>query len=135
MKVKIIVASFFAIVLLLVFGLSDISKIDEIDIRGNRYVHSSEIESNLGIAVGDSFWAASVDVLERRIRSDSVIRQAKVDKTFPSKVSVTVEEYPAVAIDLANRDVYFSNGGSRKIISGEIPDLPVLSGWPRCATH
>jgi cell division protein FtsQ len=132
-KLLAIVIALFVIALVVLFFRSSLSRISEIEITGTAHVKPAEVEAALGVAKGDSFFSAGVELLKRRVLTLKAVQSVRVTKHFPGKVTVNVEEYPEVAVELGPQgksSVVLASGLSVPLAAGEaLPDRPVLTGW------
>lgn len=128
-----IVISLFVIALVVLFFRSSLSRVTDIEVTGLKHVKKAEVEQALGVRTGDSYFRGSPAALERKVKSLGAVKSVKVTKTFPGKLTVAVEEYPEVAVELdgsGQSSVVLANGLSVPLDAGEaLPDMPVLTGW------
>ncbi|MBB6729644.1 cell division protein FtsQ/DivIB [Cohnella zeiphila] len=132
-KLLAIVIALFVIALVVLFFRSSLSRISEIEVKGTAHLKPAEVEAVLGVSKGDSFFSAGSGLLERRVRTLKAVESVHVAKRFPGKVTVSVQEYPDVAVELGEQgkaSVVLSSGLSVPLEAGEaLPDRPVLTGW------
>mgnify|MGYP001183365550 CR=1 FL=1 len=132
-KLIVLLFLFFITILMILFFNSTLSKVTIIEITGNRYVPKAEIEAVLDVKTDDQFFLVRTDEVERNILNLKEIKSVEVVKTFPGKVTVKVEEHPAVGIRFdGNQEAYvvLANGTGIRLEKGSIPPhLPILSGW------
>ncbi len=121
-----------AILLIVLFFRSPLSKIGEIQVTGNEFVSREEIVGALDIAPGDSFFFPGISKLRQRANELKPIESVLIVKNFPGVVSVEVKEYPQVAVRLSTDgsiSAILSNGLMLPMPKGKLPDKPILSGW------
>ncbi len=127
-----ILSALFAIVVIVLFFRSPLSKVTEIQVTGMEYLSKEEVIRALGISPGDSFFVPGASKLKKRVGSLKPIESVTIVKNFPGKLRVEVKEYPQVAIQLAADGKMFavlSNGLTLPIPDGKLLDKPILSGW------
>lgn len=124
---------FFMIVLIVLFFQSPLSKIDRIEIAGQRYTSVADIGQALGVRVGESFFAATSGTLETRAAALPYIRSVKVEKRFPGKIAVTVDEYEEVAyvvgLDGTMKALLANNAEVEPLPGEPLKPLPALVSW------
>lgn len=132
-KVALLILALFGVIALLLFFRSDVSKIDAIDVTGIRYTPLSDVGQALGVAEGDSFFAASAETLRERVAALPCVAEARVAKKFPGRIVIEIEEYPEVAYVLGPAGEFgalLANGAEVPLLEGEpVRNLPILSGW------
>jgi len=121
-----------AIVVVVLFFRSPLSKISEIQVTGAEFVSREEIVQAVGISSGDSFFFPGVGTLKQRAEQLKPVESAMIYKNFPGVVRVEVKEYPQVAVQLSSdggMSAVLSNGLVLPMPAGKHPDKPILSGW------
>ena len=99
-KIIFLLFLFFIILLAVLFFRSDLSKVDSIEIGGNRYTSSEVVGQALGIAKGDAFFSVTSGKLRERVEELPFVKQATVSKSFPGVIKVDIEEFIEVAYTL-----------------------------------
>ncbi|MEB3100626.1 cell division protein FtsQ/DivIB [Ferviditalea candida] len=124
---------FFITLLFLLFFRSSISKIETIEISGNHFLTDATIGQAVRVQNGDSFFFTSSSAIEQRVRQLPIVKEVKVSKHFPGKISVAVTEYPQVAVEIStsgNLSVLFANGSTGALNgNANFSSVPVLTGW------
>lgn len=124
---------FFITVLIILFFQSSVSKIATVDIKGNELVTAARIGQAAQVSVGDHYFTTSVSAVEKRIRNLPMIKSATVAKSFPGKLSITVEEHPRVAYQFSadgTLQVLLADGSAIAAAGTNVSvDKPILSGW------
>lgn len=124
---------FFITLLAVLFFRSDLSKVDTIEISGNRYSSLDEIGQTIRITKGDSFFTATAGKMMRRLEKLPYVDKALVTKSFPGSIRVEIAEFPEVAYSLGSdgrMKAVLASGQEVEPIKGEpVQYLPVLSGW------
>lgn len=132
-KVVLLLLILFAAVLLILFFRSDLSKIHAIDVTGIRHTPLSDVGQAIGVAEGDSFFAASARTLLDRAASLPCVKEVRVEKKFPGQIRIEITEFPEVAYVLkpdGKLGTLLANGTEVPTIEGEpVRNLPILSGW------
>lgn len=130
-----IVVALFVAVLIVLFFRSSLSRIGVVEIDGLTYLKKAQVEAELGVGVGDSFFMPSSDKLADRVKQLPQIKSVQVVKHFPGKLSVAVHEYPSVALELDGKGglaVVLANGYSVQTPAGStLPGKPVLTNWAK----
>jgi len=127
-----LVVALAAIVLVVLFFRSSLSKISEIEVAGAEFVGREEVVRALGVDSGDSFFFPGTGKLEDRVETLRPIESAQVVKNFPGKLRVNVKEYRQVAVQLepdGKMSAVLANGIRLPLPEGRVPDKPILSGW------
>jgi cell division protein FtsQ len=123
---------FFTIILLIVFFSSSLSRVQQIEVKGNQLIDSKSIIQFSNIKIGNQYlflWESDVREAVKKLGS---IEQVTLEKEFPGLVRIVVKEYPNVAyIELTNNkwDLVLANGKRLPTNSVVVPDKPMLSGW------
>lgn len=132
-KITAILVLLFAALLAVIFFRSSISRITDIQIQGEKYSTREEVLEASGIKVGGQFFAVSENGVEAALKKLNTVEEASVHKKFPGHVTITVQEFPAVAYEL-------DGGGTLKAIlssgaavdvgdSGIAVEKPILTNW------
>lgn len=124
---------FFILILLVIYFQSSFSKVSSIEISGNRYVTEETIIQSSGITFDHKFLNIKEEKVSNLIETNEEISHANVQKKFPNKVVITVEEYSRIAY-LIEESSYLPILETGKILDNikgtEIPsDAPLLVNW------
>jgi cell division protein FtsQ len=122
----------FAIVLVVLFFRSSLSKVHEIRVTGTRHLTETEVKNALAVQPGDSFFVPGSDKLAGRVRKLTPIKDVKVIKKFPGSWEIRVTEYNEVATEITADGgirVVLENGLALPVKPGVLADKPILSGW------
>src|SRR5690606_24854571 len=92
--------TFFLILLAVLFIQSDLSKVSQIEINGNRYTASEELGQALVLSVDDPFFSVTAATLSRRLEELPFVEKAVVKKLFPGHIEIEIAEFPEVAYAL-----------------------------------
>ncbi|OPH47519.1 hypothetical protein BC351_09975 [Paenibacillus ferrarius] len=133
-KLLIFLFIFFAILLVILFFQSSLSRVSAIEVQGNELMTSEAIGQASQIAVGDRFFAVSSATIQQRIASMPMVKSAEVKKHFPGIIRIAVEEFPKVAFQIAadgKKQAVLADGAVVQLAAGSsIPlDMPILTGW------
>lgn len=130
----------FLILLTVLFFNSSMSKISSITISGNALVSNEEILAAAELHAGDAYFGFSTEEVSLRIAERlPPVQEAIMAKAFPGKVSIHVQEYPAVAFEISQRGEMTAilAGGAQVELKGKeyVVDKPVLSMWEADDPH
>ena len=75
-------------------------RISTVHVEGNRRLSRAEILAAAGLHPGGSVWLASERRVNRRLREHPWIRDAQLERDFPHRVRITVEEREPAAVAL-----------------------------------
>ncbi|MBM7571736.1 cell division protein FtsQ/DivIB [Aquibacillus albus] len=87
---------FFLLISLVVYLQSSLSHVRIIEVEGNQYVSEDEIIALGNIPEDQSYWSVDKERLKNNIRKHSEIKSVEITKTFPSTVTILVEEFERV---------------------------------------
>ncbi|GGH74526.1 cell division protein FtsQ [Pullulanibacillus pueri] len=88
---------FFILIMAVVYFESPLSNVKTIDISGNEYVDSPEIEKQSGVTTKSKIWDIDEKAVASKIKEIPMIKSADIESHFPSKVTIKVTEYKRVA--------------------------------------
>ncbi|WP_261378335.1 cell division protein FtsQ/DivIB [Paenibacillus agilis] len=123
------------VLLAVLFFRSPISKIDKVTFIGQSFVTSERLGEATGLVAGAPFFMVSENEVIANIKSAfPFVKSVKVNKHFPGKIEVFVEEYESVAYELdAEGEVLASlvNGSSVSLseMKAVVLEKPLLTGW------
>lgn len=121
------------ILLCVLFFRSSLSKISVITFEGNTYLTDEELQEISGLAIGAPFFGTSANNIEGRLSNVPSIEGVTVDKSFPGKIAITVQEFPLVAYELTSEgrlNGLLANGTKISLENGSMPmEKPILTGW------
>ncbi|SFP04650.1 cell division protein FtsQ/DivIB [Salibacterium halotolerans] len=95
---------FFLLILLVVYFQSPLSHIRHIKVEGNIHTAQDNIKDRIDLQTGDGLWTADLTQAEQAVQSYQEIENVSVTRSFPSTVTIHVQEYRRMA--------YVENGGS-----------------------
>jgi cell division protein FtsQ len=126
---------FFLLLLCVIYFQSPLSNVSSITIEGNRNVSTSEIKKISGLTTKTSFWKIDNEMVEKKIEEHIEIKNAEVQKVFPNKILIKIEERKRVAYILKNAKYIpiLENGMLLKNKHGDVvpADAPVLVHWKK----
>ena len=93
----------FAIVLTVVFGVYDIKKILLVN-NNTEYIKQRDIENLTEEYFGKNFFCVNPERVEESIKTNSYIKNADVEKVFPNRLDVQIEEYkPFILFEMEDK--------------------------------
>lgn len=107
-------------------------QISGIDVRGVSRVGEEDIKKIAGVFTGQHIFRADIQGAARRARSHPWVKNVKIERRLPNRISMTIEErVPAVLVEGATGRFLADSDGViieavRKDVSGAWP-LPVLA--------
>lgn len=132
-KLLIILSILFIVLLAVLFFNSPISKISDIEITGLRYASEEEVRAAIQIGPGDSYFSTNEGTIAQRIKQLKTVELVTVQKSFPGRIVITIQEYRSVAFEVSPEGevtVILSSGTSVVPTNQEIiVDKPILSKW------
>lgn len=108
-------------------------RVAAVEVRGNRIVPAAEILRRAAVPEGARLVEVDLFAARMRVEENAFIRTAAVSREVPDRIVVTVEERTPAAVLAASPLLYLDAEGVilPASASGEIVDLPVLTGFPR----
>ncbi len=97
---------------------------------GDTRLSVEEIERWAGVPLGTSIFRIDPGVIERRLESNSLVRAATVRRLPPRRIRIDVRERLPIALVRLD-GLYFVDrrgGLMGRVVSDELPDLPIVSG-------
>lgn len=91
---------------LLWYVFSSASDVKEINYKGNSLVTETELEERIGFSTGDKMFSISVGKAKENVELLPVIEEVSVKRDWPNTVTVTVNEYKAIAY-INSENLYF----------------------------
>ncbi|SFL58846.1 cell division protein FtsQ/DivIB [Salibacterium qingdaonense] len=88
---------FFFLILLVVYFQSPLSHIRQITVEGHEHISQDNIIDRINLQKGDGMWTADLSQAEKSVQSHEEIENVSVDRSFPSTVTIQVEEYQRMA--------------------------------------
>ena len=132
-KLTAILLLLFIALLAVIFFRSSVSRITEITFEGSKYSTQQELLAQSGLRVGGQFFAVSKNSVQKSIMELKTIQTALVEKKFPGKIKIHIEEFPAVAYELDSQGslkAILSSGAAVPINeTGITVEKPILTNW------
>ncbi|MEC0369954.1 cell division protein FtsQ/DivIB [Paenibacillus chibensis] len=123
----------FVAILVVLFFRSPVSQVTEIQFTGSTFSSREQLLQASGLKTGSQYFGVSPSKVESQLLQIKSIQKAVVDKHFPGKVNVTVQEYPTVAYELGTGgilDAILANGSKVSVNnSGIAVEKPILTKW------
>lgn len=127
---------FFLSLLVLLFFQSPLSKISTIDISGNRTLKDADVLKQASLKKGSQFFSWDPQAAKKQLMQNVQVKDVKITKRFPGKVTIKFEEWPRVAFWLKkDKD---GNAQLRPVLANGVivdkqwkgtVDRPLLRGW------
>jgi len=129
-----LVVFFFIFILCLLYFQSPYSKLSSIEIKGQKIVQKADILKQAELEVGMSFYNFRVSKIEEKLAQLIEIKELRVNRVFPNKLTIEITEHPYTSFWLENDQLYpvLSTGHillHRPWTNGRV-DKPILSNWP-----
>lgn len=104
--------------------------VSRLELEGNRRLSRREVLQWAGISAHTSIWDAHPDLVKARLLSHPWIWNVKVQREFPNRLSISVEERRPVAIVRLEELNYVDRGGHvlGPLREGDSPDFPLITG-------
>jgi len=101
-----------------------------IEIEGNRRLERREVLQWAGVSEGRSAWGATPGVVRARLLNHPWIRQVQVQREFPNRLMIAVQERRPVAIVLADGPRFVDRYGRvlGPLRDDDSRDFPIISG-------
>jgi cell division protein FtsQ len=131
-RLFIVGVSFFVLILLIVFFSSSLSRVQQIEVKGNDLIDATAIIESSDVKQGDQFLLVWQDDVSEAVKRLGSIEKVTLEKEFPGFVRIIVKEFPKVAyIDLPNDEwqAVLANGKRLPATMNITADKPMLSGW------
>lgn len=118
------------IVAIIIFMMSPLFDLVQIEVANNEKVSSETIISLSEIKIGENIYKNSKKQIIRNIKQNAYIESVKIDRKIPNKILITVKERKAsFMLEHANSYAYINNQGYILEISEEKQNLPIIAGY------
>jgi cell division protein FtsQ len=99
-------------------------------VRGNRRVTRSDVLQWAGVTEATSAWDAAPDEVRMRLQSHPWVRRAAVQREFPNRLGIGIEERQPVAIVRLGELNYVDRSGRilGALSDGDSRDFPLING-------
>ena len=101
-----------------------------IEVNGNRRVTRGEVLQWAGVNERASAWDVAPGLVRLRLQSHPWVRRVRVQREFPNRFSIEIEERRPVAIVQLDELSYVDRGGRilGPLRDGDSPDFPLITG-------
>jgi cell division protein FtsQ len=125
---------FFIVILIVLYFQSPYSKLKEIQIIGNHILTQEQIYKKADIRPGISYFNFRTSGVEDRLKSMVEIEQVTVERIFPNRLQIKLNELPVVAFWYKENELYpiLSSGHvllNRPWTTNRV-ERPIISNWP-----
>jgi len=112
---------------------SDLFRIEQVSIAGERQLTQEKILALSDIQPGVSTFALDLELIGRKIEENPWVRRARVERIFPRQVNIVIEErVPAAIINLGYLYYLDQSGEVFKVLAGDDSfAFPVVTGFER----
>lgn len=101
-----------SLIALFSFSMSPFFHISSIEFDGLEIVRENEVNSLIDNYYGENIWLLDKTVLKNRLEQTSMIKRVQVEKVFPDKIHIIVEErVPLAKINNNGKYLLFSSSG------------------------
>lgn len=132
-KIIAILLLLFIAILVILFFRSPVSQVTEIQFTGSTFSTKEQLLQASGLKAGSQYFGVSPSEVENRLLQIKSIQKAVVDKQFPGKINVRIEEYPTVAYELGEGgrlEAILASGSKVAVNSiGIAVEKPILRKW------
>ena len=118
-----LLAIFFLLIFSIIYLQSPLSKIQSIQVEGNRYLTDNEIIKQSKLELNDNIWEMKRDKIETTIKKHPEIKDVSLQRKFPNHINIKVTEYKHTAYVQKGKEYYpvLSNG---KILDKKLTHIP-----------
>nr|WP_244972243.1 FtsQ-type POTRA domain-containing protein [Mammaliicoccus lentus] len=111
---------------------TDISKVDKVEINGEKIVAKKDIEKALNIKSDSRIYNLPMSEMKSKIEKIEGIKNVEIKRRFPNDLIVNVKEYETIGL-IKNKKGYeplLENGSTIKKLSTDLPiDVPILNDF------
>lgn len=125
---------FFFIIAAYLFFISPLAEIKTVEVKGNLIASKEEIIQESQLINGNSFFAFRSSAVEHRIEAIPGVKSANVNRTFPGKITLEIEEYRLAAYQIVNGKAELVLEDGHVLPMNDLStwlDRPILSNWTR----
>lgn len=112
------------------YMFTDISKVDKVEINGEKIVSKKDIEKALNIKSDSRIYNLPMSEMKSKIEKIEGIKSVEIKRRFPNDLIVNIKEYEAIGL-IKNKKGYeplLENGSTIKKMSTDLPiDVPILN--------
>lgn len=126
---------FFVGALLILFLRSPLSKIEFIEVQGQKLLSEQEILTHLDLKIGSSYFFIQEEELEKKLTQLPEVKHAQVTKRFPQSLIIHIQEKETIALFQDQNQRWFpllSDGTvllKRQVKNQAKADVPIFLGW------
>lgn len=120
------------VILILLYMFTDISKVDQVDIKGEEIVSKNDIEKALDVKKDSRIYNIPVSDMKSKIEEIEGVKSVEIKRHFPNDLTVNVNEYETIGL-VKEKKRYLpllENGKTIKNLSTDLPiDVPILNDF------
>ena len=118
-----LLAIFFLLIFSVIYLQSPLSRIQSIQVQGNKYLTDNEIVKQSGLEINDNIWEIKSDKIKTSIKKHPEIKDVSLHRKFPNHIEIEVVEYEYTAYVQKGKEYYpvLSNG---KILEKKLSHIP-----------
>lgn len=120
------------VLLVVLYMFTDISKVDKVEINGEKIVAKKDIEKALNIKSDSRIYNLPMSEMKSKIEKIEGIKNVEIKRRFPNDLIVNVKEYEIIGL-IKNKKGYeplLENGSTIKKLSTDLPiDVPILNDF------
>ncbi|MCG2567275.1 FtsQ-type POTRA domain-containing protein [Staphylococcus epidermidis] len=120
------------IVLILLYMFTPLSKISNVNVKGNNNVSTSKIKKELNVTSRSRMYTFSKNKAIRNLKQNPLIKEVDIHKQLPNTLTVNVTEYQIVGLE-KNKDKYvpiIEDGKELTEYKDEVShDGPIIDGF------
>nr|WP_263313582.1 FtsQ-type POTRA domain-containing protein [Mammaliicoccus sp. Marseille-Q6498] len=120
------------VLLIVLYMFTDISKVDKVDIKGEKIVSKTDINKALNINSDSRLYNLPMSDMKSKIEKIEGIKSVEIKRHFPNDLTVSVNEYETVGLIKKKKGYQplLENGSTIKNLSTELPvDVPILNDF------
>lgn len=120
------------VILILLYMFTDISKVDQVDIKGEEIVSKNDIEKALDIKKDSRIYNIPVSDMKSKIEEIEGVKSVEIKRHFPNDLTVNVNEYEIIGLVKEKKHYVplLENGKTIKNLSTDLPiDVPILNDF------
>ncbi|AOZ91672.1 cell division protein FtsQ/DivIB [Paenibacillus crassostreae] len=132
-KIILILMLLFVVILAVLFFRSPLSRISEIQFKGNTFTTREQMLLTGEFNVDGQFFGVSTSTLKQKLMTINSVQHVTVNKNFPGQIIIQIQEYPTVAYEVGERGTLMailSSGAMIPVDSiGIAVEKPILTKW------
>jgi cell division protein FtsQ len=101
-----------------------------VEVNGNRRITRGDVLQWAGVKESASIWDVAPDLVSGRLQSHPWVRRVRVERKFPNRLSIEIEERRPVAVVRLHELNYVDRSGRilGPLRDGDSPDFPLITG-------